>query len=264
VPGSARIFKSDANVGPFGFSDAEGYVAQVPEGHGQPFNGRCVVAFRGSVDLMNYYHDFNFVPSSWPDWPDNDNFWCPSCTVHVGVAQCYRDLREKMLFYIRELQCTSMSVTGHSLGAGIATLASMELRSAGHPVAPVYTFGKLRVGNKEFVRAYMTAATQQGVNPPMWRVVNGHDPVPRLPPTLNGMFAHEPVEVYYPTETLGIYKICSPFGQVLEDPACMLSVPIDHCIRNPQHDHTWYLNASTLTSNMPPACDAPAKPLWSV
>lgn len=269
VPGSVRVVTADATVDVgdinVAFSDAQAYVAQLPGKPGQPFAGKCVVAFRGSVDLLNYYHDFNFVPGNWPSWKNANMSICPSCKAHIGVAQAYEVLRPGVLQKLQELQCKSVGVAGHSLGAGVATLASMELRATGVLVEPVYTFGKLRVGNRAFVDKYVSDATKQGVSPPMWRLVNGHDPVPRLPPHwLEADFIHEPVEVYYPTERRGDYKVCTWSLAVLEDPTCSDSVKVEDCISNPGYDHNNYVGLSTTVEELPPRCMAPDAPVWSI
>lgn len=41
-------------------------------------------------------------------------------------------------------------ITGHSMGAAIATLAAIHLQQDGMPVESLYTFGCPRVGNQAF------------------------------------------------------------------------------------------------------------------
>jgi hypothetical protein len=63
-------------------------------------------------------------------------------------------------------------ITGHSLGAAIATLLSQLLAERGYTVLPVYTFGCPRIGDSEFAEGYTLEH---------WRVVNNFDPVPHIP-----------------------------------------------------------------------------------
>lgn len=66
-------------------------------------------------------------------------------------------------------------VSGHSLGAALATVAARELElRKKHNIAAVYTFGSPRVGNPEW------AAT---LKCPVFRVVNRRDAVALLPPS---------------------------------------------------------------------------------
>lgn len=45
-------------------------------------------------------------------------------------------------------------VTGHSLGGALAILAAADIKSVGHKVDEVYTFGQPRVGNVAFSKWY--------------------------------------------------------------------------------------------------------------
>ena len=71
-------------------------------------------------------------------------------------------------------------ITGISLGAALAALASYEIASALKaksitvPIS-VYTFGEPRLGNKDLVEEINSVI-------PIYRVVLDKDPVPHLPP----------------------------------------------------------------------------------
>jgi triacylglycerol lipase len=67
-------------------------------------------------------------------------------------------------------------ITGHSLGAGLATLAAARLVAADQDVDDVYTFGSPRVGLRDFAAAYDEAL---GVD--TYRVINHIDIVTRIP-----------------------------------------------------------------------------------
>ncbi len=66
-------------------------------------------------------------------------------------------------------------VTGHGLGAALATLAAAKLDKNGIPVRQVYTFGSPRVGNMDFYHHYEIQT---------YRVVN-----------FNDIYAHVPGEI---------------------------------------------------------------------
>jgi len=86
----------------------------------------------------------------------------------------------------------SLVLTGHSIGAAIATLAAAELRNLGHSV-DTYTFGSPRVGNLAFADFVTGQATQGlGAN---YRMTHVNDPVPQLPPTEIG-FQHTSPEFW--------------------------------------------------------------------
>ena len=80
-------------------------------------------------------------------------------------------------------------VTGHSLGAAISTLCALELYSSGLKSLNVYNYGCPRVGNSEFAQYYDSRI------PNTFRVVNGRDVVPTVPPKVLG-FSHVATEVW--------------------------------------------------------------------
>ncbi len=67
-------------------------------------------------------------------------------------------------------------LTGHSLGAGLATLAAARLAANDNPVGEVYTYGSPRVGLRDFAAAY---TARLGAN--TYRVINHIDIVTRVP-----------------------------------------------------------------------------------
>jgi triacylglycerol lipase len=68
-------------------------------------------------------------------------------------------------------------LTGHSLGAALATLLAAELQKKRFPVQGLYTFGSPRVGDGEFA-----AALQAKLPERIHRFVNHEDLVTRVPP----------------------------------------------------------------------------------
>lgn len=251
VPGTVRF------LGKSRYWSAQGFVAEIPGEVAGEVTGartRCIIAFRGSVDVMNYVADLEVWQTAWPNWGVDNRSWCPDCQVHQGVAFTYRELRPSMLSAIRSLNCSSFAMAGHSLGGSMAALASLDIRRMGWHVHPVYTFGKLRNGNQAFVEAYVAAARQQGTSPPMWRVVASHDVVPRLPMDWLG-YVHEPLEVYYSTEArVGSFRVCSSTPHEIENPVCAHARSVFSCLWS--DDHNMYLDKTTKSADMPVSCDA--------
>ena len=68
-------------------------------------------------------------------------------------------------------------ITGHSLGAGLATLAAAFLLEEGRPVQGLHTFGCPRVGDSAFVTALDARSGKRN-----YRLVNNNDVVTRVPP----------------------------------------------------------------------------------
>lgn len=81
-------------------------------------------------------------------------------------------------------------ITGHSLGAALATLAAVRLWIGGRHPAGVYTFGSPRVGDAAFASAYDGL-----LRPRTFRFVNQTDVVTRVPLWTMG-FRHVGTVVY--------------------------------------------------------------------
>lgn len=251
VPGSMRFF------GPSKTWAVQGYVAKMPA---PSYPGHCIIAFRGSTQWQNWVADANFFMKKWPLTSSGQGAsWCRGCKVHHGFALAYKELRGAMIFGMRSLNCTGVTVTGHSLGGALASLAVMELR--GNPalnvwVRKVYTFGKPRVGNLAYATAWMAAAAKQGARPASWRVVHYNDPVARLPPAIPGLtYVHEMHEVWYTARGSTAYRECETNKWKLvnsyEDSTCSRSTPLVDCINL---DHVTYLNLTFAHKEMEKKC----------
>lgn len=81
-----------------------------------------------------------------------------------------------------------MVVTGHSLGGGIAAIATSSLVGLGLKVTETFTFGEPRNGDSEWAKY----ATSKMPDDKYYRVTHGNDGVPQIPPTLLGYVHHGP------------------------------------------------------------------------
>jgi triacylglycerol lipase len=93
----------------------------------------------------------------------------------------------------------SLYVTGHSLGAAMATIASGRMQSK---VIALITFGSPRVGNKEYVNSLTVSH---------YRVQNNCDDVTKVPFMLMG-FAHHGTHVYM--NYYGAFRNLTPWQQI--------------------------------------------------
>jgi len=255
LPGSVQY------LGPGPALGVRGFVAELPGASGtaeaSPGLRRCIVAFRGTIGLKNTLADSEFAMSAWPPGRAQDGSrQCPGCHVHHGFAKAYRELRPQLLKALGRLRCHGgVEVTGHSLGAAVATLAAQDLRTANHSVDPVFLFGSPRVGDEAFAAAFQGVAAKRGVRVPAWRLVHFHDPVPRLAPRWVSFnkhkYTHIPREVYYTTEDSSTFRVCDGSG---EDPTCADSTPLFRCLNT---DHLRYLNISFAHTLLPAECTMP-------
>lgn len=128
-----------------------------------------VVAFRGSEpeDPSDIFADADFALTDWCDAAGRG-----MGKVHEGFARLINQhqLLERLVAHIAGLPAGQrVLITGHSLGAALATLLASRL-----PAAELYSFGSPRVGNDAFAAAMGTRAIK--------RYVNCCDIVPRVPP----------------------------------------------------------------------------------
>jgi Lipase (class 3) len=99
-------------------------------------------------------------------------------------------------------RCTRPTiVTGHSLGAALATLFVMENGSKRKfDITTLCTFASPRVGNMEFVHTFNQLPVDS------WRIVNMHDLVPKLPPKIPVVLDYDHVDVAYPFDSTTFAK----------------------------------------------------------
>lgn len=102
----------------------------------------------------------------------------PAGKVHEGFAAALGMIWRPLLRAIlQHRERRSLWLTGHSLGATLATLATAKLRlERDEPVNGLYTFGQPRTGDREFARVF-----DADFGPQTFRYVNNNDIVPRVP-----------------------------------------------------------------------------------
>lgn len=93
--------------------------------------------------------------------------------VHAGFAEAAEETWDDIVAYLKpRFRGQTVWITGHSMGAAVATLIAQRLWDANCPPAGVYTFGSPKIGDSEFCRRYQ---------PKLYRVENGRDLVPHIP-----------------------------------------------------------------------------------
>lgn len=203
---------------------------------------QCVLGFRGTTNFAGWVLDIESAENvDLNKWGVDCNFDGKPCKAGRGWVKNYYNIADHVLGNLSDIGChagSSITVTGHSLGAAIAGVAMFDLHNKGFTIDQSYTFGQPRVGNGAFVSAFEAAFGTQRV----MRVTHYYDPVPHLPPKNLG-FTHMPQEVYYERETSDGYHVCDGSG---EDKACtdqFYNVPlmITDCLsRGSSCDHLTY------------------------
>ena len=154
-----------------GVHSTEAYVASLPDALVLVFRGTQLDDFWSSV--LDFLIDAKVLPV--PDAAGN--------LVHAGFQVALDEVWTDIERHLRREQARSprpLWVTGHSLGAALATLAANRLSPDGSfKLRGGYTFGSPRVGDSAFGRA---------IGVPIYRFRNDSDLVPHLP--LGLLFRH--------------------------------------------------------------------------
>jgi len=143
-------------------TDTQGFVAATPDA--------IVVAFRGSREPLDFLTDVKFrkVESE-----------LIGGRVHRGFLRAFESVEVEVIHLVQSLRRRldqPLFLTGHSLGAALATLAAPALARIHEALPFVYTFGSPRVGDGAFAEQF-----DELLGPRAFRFVNNEDPVPRLP-----------------------------------------------------------------------------------
>jgi len=133
-----------------------------------------LVSFRGSAAPTDFMTDaaMNLIPGPF------------SGDVHEGFSNALASVWDSLTAAIADFRGDkhkSLWFTGHSLGAGLATIAVARLLDMGHAVDGLYTFGQPRTGDVRFARDFNRVFKST-----TFRFVNNNDVVTRIPPRVLG------------------------------------------------------------------------------
>jgi hypothetical protein len=143
-------------------------------------NQRLIVAFRGTQFIHDWLNDFDFVPAPYAAVPGRG-------TVHEGFQFVYFAVRDNLIALLNKYSAgyKEILITGHSLGAALCSLATLDLLNVNPQLSPiVYTWAEPRVGHADFVTFFNTHVNI------CYRIVNVWDLVPHLPPDV-ALYEHE-------------------------------------------------------------------------
>jgi triacylglycerol lipase len=134
-----------------------------------------IIVFRGTENRLDWMTN---VQAAWITLQGGTR-------VHTGFFQAYWPIRDQLFLTVVSLlkkKPRPVYVTGHSLGGALALMATAELANHDEAfvrdsIAACYTFGCPRAGDSSF---------DQYVKVPLYRVTNGVDIIPAVPPALLG------------------------------------------------------------------------------
>ncbi|MFX0115583.1 MAG: lipase family protein [Candidatus Hodarchaeota archaeon] len=169
-------------------TDTQGFIAK------HDSRGDVVVAFRGTEKkLKDLATDARFLASGYSYSTGIKGFLARLLAlkrVHSGFLKAYRNVRNEVRMQVSDYLSwvapkRRVFVTGHSLGAALATLCALDLRemldAAEMDNVPVimYNFGSPRVGTLRFANYYNRKISDS------WRIVNNEDIIATIPPKLS-------------------------------------------------------------------------------
>jgi acetyl esterase/lipase len=141
-----------------------------------PSMGAIFVTYAGSGTFLDWVEDADSHLVQFKG--------CDKCKVHQGFNLVERIGFPLMEFAVGVLKMRHphyrVVVTGHSKGAGIATLAAMDLVEAGVKDVSLVTFGSPRVGNAEFAEYASRKLSHH------YRLTHHTDVVPSVPTRSQG------------------------------------------------------------------------------
>jgi len=150
------------------------------------------IVFRGTKTVKEWIKNFNMGLTDYliSDYGE----------VHDGFLQTYSFARNSIIEGLRRLEEKArVFVTGHSLGAALATLAAPDIeKNMGRKIKTIYTFGSPRVGNDKFSISYNNEFRNKS-----YRIANSSDIVTSIPlpvPLIGfvgGYFSHVDTQVCF-------------------------------------------------------------------
>jgi len=151
----------------------EGAIFRTREGRpqaalfGRTRGDAVALVFRGTLGLRDLLTDVRWVLCA----------WAGDGRVHEGFKETLEPWWPDVRARLREVR-GPVFLAGHSLGGALATMTAALCRRElpARKITALYTFGSPRVGDRRF------GAALDGVA--QFRVVNGNDLIPRLPPVI--------------------------------------------------------------------------------
>ncbi|RYO76066.1 hypothetical protein DL766_003791 [Monosporascus sp. MC13-8B] len=150
-----------------------------------------ILAFRGTSNIQDFMIDLSedLVPFNTTGVTN-----CEGCMAHEGFLKAWNSVAQESIDGVKaELAANSgykVTVTGHSLGGSLASLATVSMLGSGIDVT-TFTYGQPRTGNQ----AFADFVDQQAPQGKMFRVTHANDGVPQVVSTSNG-YSHHSTEFW--------------------------------------------------------------------
>lgn len=209
-------------------SDMQGYVGVLPS------TKSIYVVFRGSSSTLNWLDDFEIILIPYDTYPE-----C-KCKVHTGFYHTTLAIKDQVIDAINKQKKINPTYniisTGHSLGAIISLMISLELKKVAIN-ALTYNYGQPRGGDKIFASFVNSKLGLTNY----YRFVHNKDMVPHVPPLSFGYY-HSCTEIFEEDDDHNLIT-CSNIN--CEDPKCSNKYSINQLNTE---DHSIYLTHTVSCS----------------
>jgi len=130
-----------------------------------------IIAFRGTSSTTDWLS--NVMASQ-----ERFNYLKETTLTHRGFTNIYSSARDGIMAGLSKLSPEkTLYITGHSLGAALATLCAIDIAANTTFTSPIlFTYGSPRVGNPDFVKAFKSYVRSS------YRYANVFDVVTYAPP----------------------------------------------------------------------------------
>jgi pimeloyl-ACP methyl ester carboxylesterase len=119
-----------------------------------PSESAIYVVFRGSTSIADWVNNLDAVLTDYPR--------CSKCKVHKGFYKAQQSVISYITSSVQALRqkypSYTVIVTGHSLGAAVATLTAIDLQESGMGAVRLFNFGSPRVRCCPIKRARLSGA----------------------------------------------------------------------------------------------------------
>ena len=174
-----------------------------------PSQKSIYVVYRGSTSIADWANNLDAILTSYPK--------CSGCEVHKGFYNAEQGVINYITDYVQTLRAKfpdyTVVVTGHSLGAAMATLTTLDFMDKGISPIRMFNFGSPRVGNTKFAEYASGRIGDRNRN------THHKDMVPHVP--MHERFTHISGEWY--EDDAGLHE-CTGY----EDPNCAYQWNITH------------------------------------
>jgi hypothetical protein len=152
---------------------------------GLPPHSACVVIAegRGATFVMFAGSD----PGKFEDWVTDFDAMPSAAGLHTGFQKAVETVLQVIVAALAKRSAPAQPVffTGHSLGGALAIVAASLVPIDPKVQVVVYTFGSPRTGGAKFFDDYSLR-----LGGSTFRLINGTDIVPTVPPPLSGGYRH--------------------------------------------------------------------------